>query len=248
MSPSPRKPRPAGRPPASVLTPEKIASAALHLISREGNFTMSKLAQQLEVAPSSLYNHLSSRDQVLAAISDHIAQGIDTSALTLAAQQLDLRASEPQQVRRTWIQATSHWARSYRRAFSLTPAVVTTLAITPVRQAPATLAMYENVTQAFLLFGLSHRQALLTIEALEAFLLGAALDTQAPADIFNPSPHQQEHPAIWAAYQELGPTPQDEAFELGLGALLEGLACQLQGPKPSEAPKARGTTPSFTGT
>lgn len=220
-------PRQAGRPAASLLTADKITSAALDLLEKEGDFTMSKLARTLGVAVSSLYNHVASRDEVLAAISDRVARDIDTSALQKAGAQLATSQLDSPQIRNLWIEATRQWALSYRQAFSLAPAIVMTLAVTPVRQAPATLAMYERVTTAFTAFGMTAQQALLTVETLEAFLLGSATDLHAPADIFDPGQHTQAHPTMTEGYRQLGPSPQEQAFNLGLAALLSGLSTTL---------------------
>ena len=178
MTPTPTSPRNAGRPSASLLTSDKITETAQQLMATEGDFTMAKLARALGVAPSSLYNHVTSRDEVLAAISDQVAQGIDTQALQDAAAQVRGGIVSALGARALWLEATERWARSYRQAFSVAPAVVMTLAVTPVRRAPATLAMYEQVTSAFTAFGMSPRQALLTVEAIEAFLLGSATCTR----------------------------------------------------------------------
>lgn len=228
MTPAPTSPRNAGRPSASLLTSDKITETAQKLMATEGDFTMAKLARALGVAPSSLYNHVASRDEVLAAISDHVAQGIDTQALQDAAERVRSGGVSTLGARALWLEATEQWARSYRLAFSVAPAVVMTLAVTPVRKAPATLAMYERVTSAFRDFGMSPRQALLTVEAIEAFLLGAATDIHAPVDIFDPGERAPEHPVMAEAYTALGGTPQDEAFSIGLSALLTGLSATLR--------------------
>lgn len=220
--------RHAGRPSASLLTVEKITQAALELLEKSGDFTMSQLAHHLEVAPSSLYNHVTSRDSVLASISDRVVQSIDTSTLEEAAHKLRGEALlSTHEIRSLWVAATERWAYSYRQAFSLAPSVVTTLALTPVREAPATLAMYERVTSSFTMFGMSPKQALLTVEALEAFLLGSALDMNAPSDIYNPHESASDHPTMASAYKILGATPQDQAFSIGLQAMLTGLAQTL---------------------
>ena len=240
MTPTPASPRNAGRPSASLLTPDKINETAQKLMATEGDFTMAKLARALGVAPSSLYNHVASRDEVLAAISDQVAQGIDTQALQDAAAQIRGGTVSTLGARALWLEATERWARSYRQAFSVAPAVVMTLAVTPVRRAPATLAMYEQVTSAFTAFGMSPRQALLTVEAIEAFLLGSATDLHAPVDIFDPGDQAAEHPTMVEAYETLGGTPQDEAFNIGLSALLTGLSAALPAtnspPSPNKLP------------
>lgn len=202
---------------------------------------MSTLARELKVAPSSLYNHVSSRDEVLAGISDRVVRRISTQELCKAAEEMQAGHLNATAARQLWIEATKAWAYSYREAFSLSPVIVTTLAITPIQQAPATLTMYEQVISAFITFGLSHDQALLTIEALEAFLLGAAIDNHAPTDIFNPGPLGANHPTMQEAYSQLGKTPQDRAFSIGLNALLAGLAETLPLSPGNKTPKLHYT-------
>lgn len=219
--------RTAGRPTASLITAKKITLAAQELLAKNGDFTMSQLAKKLGVAPSSLYNHVASRDEVLAGLSDRVAQGISTRELQDAAARVSAGNLTASAARDLWIEATASWARSYRSAFSLSPALVATLAVTPVRSAPGTLGMYEQVTSAFVAFGLNPRDALLTIEALEAFLLGSATDIHAPTDIFDPGHQAETHPTMAEGFAALGPTPQDDAFELGLAALLAGLSTRL---------------------
>lgn len=227
MTSSTRTHRSAGRPAASLLTPRKITDAAQALMVKQGDFTMSQLAKKLGVAPSSLYNHVASRDEVLAGISDAVARGISTRELVEAGERVQAEHLDATAIRTLWVQATEAWARSYRQAFSVSPAVVAALAVTPVRQAPATLAMYEQVAAAFVAFGMDARRALLTIEAIEAFLLGSATDVHAPADIYDPGELAHRAPTVAQGFEGLGTTPQDVAFEVGLAALLAGLASTL---------------------
>lgn len=231
MSPLSSQPRQPGRPKTSLLTSEKITATAQKLIEKNGSFTMSTLARELKVAPSSLYNHVSSRDEVLAGISDRVVRRISTQELCKAAEDMKAGRLNSTTARQAWIEATKAWAHSYREAFSLSPVIVTTLAITPIQQAPATLTMYEQVVSSFIAFGLPHHQALLTIEALEAFLLGAAIDAHAPAHIFDPGPLGASHPTMQEAYSQLGNAPQERAFSIGLDALLTGLANTLPLPQ-----------------
>lgn len=227
MSPLSSKPRQPGRPKTSVLTSEKITATAQKLIEKSGGFTMSTLARELKVAPSSLYNHVSSRDEVLASISDRVVRHISTQELCKAAEEVQTGRLQGESARQAWVQATKVWAHSYRQAFSLAPVIVTTLAVTPVQQAPATLAMYEQVVASFTAFGLTPSQALLVVETLEAFLLGSAVDTHAPVDIFNPGTLGGDHPTMQEAYSQLGSSPHDRAFAIGLDALITGLAATL---------------------
>lgn len=215
--------RAAGRPSGTILTSERITEAACRLLKKHGGFTMSSLAKKLNVAASSLYNHVDSRDEVLANISDHVVREISVQPLLDAVTILHQTNPAPGAASILWIEATAQWARSYANAFAATPEVVAHLAITPVRRAPRTLAMYEQVVSAFIEFGFAPAHALSTVEALEAFLLGSALDATAPADIFDPAELSKEHPAMAAAYRELSAAhenPAQLAFETGLYALL----------------------------
>lgn len=98
-APSP-EPRRAGRPPRSVLSKDRITAAALDLIAAEGyeGLTMSGLARRLRVAPSALYNHAGSKQEVLGWVQDHVMTMVDVSAFS----------------REAWDDAVRQWAWSYR--------------------------------------------------------------------------------------------------------------------------------------
>jgi AcrR family transcriptional regulator len=74
--------RRAGRPAAAVLDQDGITAAALQLIGRSGydGFTMAALARTLNVAPSALYNHVSSKRDVLVLVQDHLTSFVDVAA------------------------------------------------------------------------------------------------------------------------------------------------------------------------
>ena len=54
-----------GRPPVALLSTDRIASAAMDLVNTTGGFTIPELARRLKVSPSSLYNHVSGREQIV---------------------------------------------------------------------------------------------------------------------------------------------------------------------------------------
>ena len=216
-----------------MLSTERIVSAGRRLFNSVGErFTMSMLAQELGVAPSSLYNHVESKADVLAKISDDVVRAIDLSAL----RELTAVESHPQRDAagdaRRWRQATEVWARSYVEAFTQEPALVATLAVTPIARAPQTLAMYEQVITAFLHAGWPEQEVLPLVESLEAFLLGSALDAAAPDDIFSPGKHTAAAPQMARAYRHhaatTGPEAARQAFQLGIGAFLDGLEARLR--------------------
>lgn len=223
-----------GRPAQNILTSETIVRAARDLLESDGeNFTMTMLAKRLNVAVSSLYNHVASRDEVFAKISDDVVRGIDVRPLNRLAKKAekDERLS-PDEAAEAWRAATEKWARSYYRAFAAQPSVVATLALTPVAEAPQTLMMYEAVAHAFLAAGWPEREVLLTIETLEAFLLGTALDAAAPADIFHPGDLAADYPIMSRLHEARshlnGTQAAEEALDVGLSSLLNGLERRLR--------------------
>lgn len=218
-----------GRPAQTILSSTTIVQAARELLESHGeNFTMTMLAKRLGVAVSSLYNHVQSRDEVFARISDDVVRGIDVEdLLRLTAAEGDVGPSPAE-----WRSATEVWARSYFRAFAAQPYVVATLALTPVAEAPQTLAMYEAVAEAFLRAGWPEGEVLRVIETLESFLLGTALDAAAPADIFDPGKLSTDYAVMARLHRDReevsGPAAAERALDLGLPSMLDGLERRLR--------------------
>ncbi len=211
--------RRAGRPTAAVLDQDGITTAALELISSKGynGLTMAALARSLGVAPSALYNHVGSKDDVLLLVEDHLAAMVDVSAF----------GSEP------WDVAVRRWAWSYRDVFSEHTPLIPVIAVLPVANAPKTLAMYEAVTAGFRDAGFPEEKIISAIVALEAFVFGAAYDVTAPEDIFDAgSLAEQVPPNFTAAVDRLAAEeharPTDVAFNLGLEALITGFGGALR--------------------
>lgn len=177
---------------------------------------MAELARELGVRPSAIYNHVASKDEVLASVRELVSDRIDVSGF----------ATGP------WWDAIPRWARSYRVSFAAHPATIATFAVMPLRGAVRTTAMYETVTSAFLRGGWPADRALSAIVALESFILGSALDEIAPADMLDPGDGAPSFPSLAHASDARrarvgqGRIAED-AFELGLAALVDGLRAQL---------------------
>jgi AcrR family transcriptional regulator len=205
--------RKAGRPASAVLDQDGITQAALQLIGKNGydGLTMAALARALNVAPSALYNHVSSKRDVLLLVEDHLAALVDVSAFS----------TEP------WDAAVRRWARSYRDVFSEHTPLIPVIAVLPVTDAPRTLAMYETVSAGFREAGFPEDRIVSAIVALESFIFGSAYDVTAPADIFDSGSMAESTPNFTAAVRALADQghrrPADVAFNLGLEALISGL-------------------------
>ncbi|MFS0732199.1 TetR/AcrR family transcriptional regulator C-terminal domain-containing protein [Microbacterium sp. 1P10UB] len=207
--------RRAGRPTAPLLSVASIASAAIGLLDESGDFTMSELARRLGVGPSALYNHVAGKEEVLARVRELVSDRIDTSVFATA----------------PFFEALYLWGRSYRDAFARHPATIAVFATTPLNGAVRTTEMYEHVVQAFLDAGWPDSDVMVALVALENFILGAALDAVAPAEMFDLS-DPDDAPALSRVIQSRrstagGRRASDASFEAGLEALLTGMRVRL---------------------
>lgn len=71
----PTRSRRRGRPP--VLAREQLIAASLALLAAQGEkgFSMRRLAEELGVAPMTLYNHVQDKDELLNLLLDHMLEG-----------------------------------------------------------------------------------------------------------------------------------------------------------------------------
>ena len=69
-----RRHRPGGAHSPKELTRARIVEAEFGLVDREGNdaITMRRLADALGVTPMALYNHVSSKRDLLRAVAEHV--------------------------------------------------------------------------------------------------------------------------------------------------------------------------------
>ena len=207
--------RRAGRPVNAVLSSTRITKAALKLVSHGGyqSLTMAALAKSLNVAPSALYNHVASKQDVLLLVEDHLMGRVDVSGFR----------DKP------WMEAVVSWAYSYRNVFATHLPLIPVIALLPVTNAPATITMYEAVTKGFQGAGWPPESIIDAVVALESFIYGSAYDVNAPADIFDAGSLAPEAPNFSAAVDCRGVNKgvrnaADTAFDLGLRAMVAGLA------------------------
>ncbi|WP_442546112.1 TetR/AcrR family transcriptional regulator C-terminal domain-containing protein (plasmid) [Arthrobacter sp. KN11-1C] len=176
---------------------------------------MRALARELRTAVSALYNHVSSKDEVLNWVQDDVNDAIDTSSF----------GSEP------WDIALTRWARSYRETFAKHSPLIPVIAVLPIAGAPHTLTMYERVAEGLRTGGWPEDMVVDTIVAVESFILGSAMDASAPEWIFDVGDRCDLAPAFTdavAARRGSGRPASDRAFVLGLNALITGLQNTLK--------------------
>ncbi|MCT1549964.1 MULTISPECIES: TetR/AcrR family transcriptional regulator [Brevibacterium] len=199
------------------LNRDRLVSAALDLVDVEGAeaLSMRVLADRVDRQVSSLYNHVSGRDDLIEAMRARIVTGIDVSAF---AESSGL----------AWDEALEVWARSYLRVFAAHPNLIRLLATTSIRDR-STYAMYDAVVAGLRRGGWPESEVIAVVRTVEAHVLGSALDMVAPGDLLAQEAADEQFPAVHAALaahnaDSYGAEP---SFELGLAALLDGLRSRL---------------------
>ncbi|MGA5699722.1 TetR/AcrR family transcriptional regulator [Peterkaempfera bronchialis] len=199
-----------------------IVRAALDLLDEAGakGFSIALLAQRLRVRPSSLYNHVKGKDDILAGVRELVTAPIDAGAFETL----------------PWDEALVSWARLYRAAFAAHPQTISLLATIPVSGAHRTLRMYEAVVRGLERGGWPTEAVIPVLVGVESFILGSALDLVAPPTMFDPGLDSPEVPRFTAAVRARDQAADaqrrpaaDLAFEVSLLALVHGLRARLAG-------------------
>lgn len=211
--------RRAGRPRTGILSRQLILETGLRLIDERGaeGAGMRAIATELGVGPSALYNHVAGQTELMAGIRELISDRIGS----------DVFDELP------WDQALEQWAYRYREAFAAHPPTIAMLAVLPLAEDSVTTVMYDDAITLLVGAGWPAARALELLVALEAFVLGSALDLAADPDMMNPGP-REDVPHYSAAYRAraeriaaTGTSAADASFTLGLRALLVGFRAEL---------------------
>ena len=141
--------------------------------------TTRRLAKRLGVEGPSLYNHVAGRDDLLDEMTAVINEQIDASGL-----------DHPD-----WRVGLANYARSYRRAFSVRPQLVATIASRPVRSRVALLA-YDETFAAFEQLGWDQRTAAAVLAALDFLVLGSCIETFGAGFDRPPDEYEPEYPHL----------------------------------------------------
>jgi AcrR family transcriptional regulator len=197
-----------GRPPTPLLSTSLIASVAMDLVKTTGGFTIPQLARRLKVSPSSLYNHVSGREQIVELLRE------------LAMSEVVLPADD---AARPWTETVAEIMRSYRRSYARYPRLIPLLTTHAVNSSHA-FTMYNALAVTLARAGFSDADILRVITLVDCFVLGSALDLAAPVEPWESG--ADVGPELAAALATGGPKPAraDDAFEFGVAVLLRGLA------------------------
>jgi AcrR family transcriptional regulator len=197
-----------GRPPVPLLSTDRIASAALDLVNTTGGFTIPELARRLAVSPSSLYNHVSGREQIVELLRERAM-----SEVQLPEDRPDL----------PWRDVVADIMRSYRRSYARYPRLIPLLTLHAVNSTHA-FTMYNALAATLHRAGFDAADTLRIITMFDCFVLGSALDLAAPEEPWESAADVGTELAAALATGAPKPDRADDAFEYGLAVLLRGLS------------------------
>lgn len=204
------------------LNRERLVDVALDLVDEEGAeaLSMRTLAARVDRQVSSLYNHVAGRAELIELMRARLVADIDVTPFAVGAENGEI----------LWDEALEFWARSYLKSFAAHPNLIRLLATTSIRDL-STYEMYDRVIAGLRRGGWPEGLTVAVMRTVEAHVLGSALDIVAPSDLITQDSADARFSEIRAA---LDPRFSDSssaeaAFELGLRAILDGLARQLGG-------------------
>ena len=197
------------RPRTPILSVDRIADAAIELVDEGGGFGVNALARRLGVTASSLYNHISGRDEI-----------IELMRARLAAQTIP---EVPEAV--SWDKVVSLIVRGQREMYAAHPFVVPLIVGKTITD-PGVIAAYERLASALIKGGFPDDDVLTIISVIDSFSLGAGLDLAAPDDVWAPTESAMTLSRLVNASGQ-GRERSDRAFETGLELLLEALRMRL---------------------
>ncbi|WP_344578301.1 TetR/AcrR family transcriptional regulator [Streptomyces lunalinharesii] len=200
------------RPRKPLLSRERIVTTALALIDAEGLAALStrRLAAELGVSGPSLYNHFTTKDEILDAVADTVVAQVDVSTLATGVD---------------WRAGLLDWARSYRAALAAHPHVVPFLAQGPGRR-PAGLRMADAAFGGMVEAGWPPALATKVCAMVRYFVAGSALGSFARGFVDDPGAYDPaDYPHLGQAHllAEHQRRVDEGAFEAGLAALVDGL-------------------------
>ena len=157
------------RPVSPLLSPEKIASAAIEMVDAGHELKIQPLAKKLGVSLSSLYHHVDGREGIIQAMREVLSRQYEFSP----------------SVGEAWRDSLREGVNALWRLYSDHPRVMIHLLGVTIHESD-TMRLYESLVECLQKSGLPDSEVLTTLEVLDAFAFGAALDALSPTTIFAP--------------------------------------------------------------
>ncbi|WP_346057471.1 TetR/AcrR family transcriptional regulator C-terminal domain-containing protein [Leucobacter alluvii] len=197
------------RPTTARLSREIIGRAAIELAESGRELQLVPLAKRLGVSVSSLYHHVDGRDGVIRAMREVLVPRylVDVPAGSGWEQRIRL------EVECTWRMYADH------------PRVLQYM-VTSVIDEPDVMRFYNALADALAEAGLPAGELLTTIEVIDAFTFGAALDTLSPDSILDAASAGEVLSGLLAKHPA-GAERNRRLFDRGLDLLLAGIAARV---------------------
>ena len=209
------------------LSRERVVTAGLAIADAEGvdAVTMRRLAEELSVHPTSLYNHLPTKDAILDAMTDAL----------IAEAELP-HAYESWQ---DWVHAMANGLRNVARAHPRAFLVLTQRAAV----GPAAREVTEAALDAFRRGGFTPQQASEAVAAVSLTTLGVALNECPPTSPFVTPEFTEDDARRFPRIAEavalpLGPDALDGVWQLVVGGLINELSGRVATPVPESRASA----------
>lgn len=196
------------RPKVPLLSADRIADAALELVDSGAPFGVNALARLLGVTPSSLYNHVRGRDEIVELMRGRLAERY-----------------LPELPTGTWDEVVSGTLRGHRRLYAEHPNAIPLIVGKTITD-PLVIASYDNLATALHQAGFPDDEVLVVVAILDSFALGFGLDLASPDEIWQPQGSTETLGRLLANAQR-GAARSDRAFEEGLELLLDSLRLRL---------------------
>lgn len=196
------------RPRTPLLSTERIADAAMELVDESAPFGVNAIARRLGVTPSSLYNHVAGRDEIVELMRGRLVQRYTTGPLD-----------------GTWDEVVERMLRAQRRMYAEHPFLIPLIVGKTITD-PSAIASYDRLASALAHAGFPDDDVLEVIGIIDAFSIGFGLDLASPDDVWRPETPTETLGRL-VAEGARGTARSDRAFEGGLQLLLDGLRLRL---------------------
>lgn len=196
--------------PRRRLTRERVLEVALRVADAEGieALSMRRLAAELGVEAMSLYNHVSSKADLLSAVLDRAIADFELPAAGGAGE---------------WKPWVREWMRCARAVFTRHPHLFRiVLGDTPL--GPNTLRMIDALFARLQAAGFDDRAQLRTWEVLRAYLFGTLVQERIQPAEMSPAAFLECCPHLVRVMSLFGCCDPELLFEEGLDTVLAGLA------------------------
>lgn len=210
------------------MSTQEILSAAVEIVTKGGTGELSirRLADQIGISPMAVYNHFSSKDELLGAVIDELITTIPTEYAEAG----------------NWVEGLRTFARTIRSVALESPDWIPVLMQT--RMTPLGLDRMEKTLRALQEQGLSQSHAVTAYTAIYGFAFGHAslessrihLHGKNHSGYWTPdfaSLSQARYPALHASAEQLNQTSATAEFESALDRLLNSLEAEFSVSRPS---------------